>query len=116
MRLLRGNRVPVVLDQYDYHFEIGKAKLLRDGGDVLVISCGEMTMRALDAAEDLEKEGIHVAVLHSPPSSLWTVRLSSPRFRRSPAGWLLPPRTTRLWAVWAVWLQTCWWTIRCPQR
>lgn len=38
----------------------------RDGGDVLVISCGEMTMRALDAAEDLEKEGIHVAVLHSP--------------------------------------------------
>ena len=66
MRLLRGNRVPVVLDQYDYHFEIGKAKLLRDGGDVLVISCGEMTMRALDAAEDLEKEGIHVAVLHSP--------------------------------------------------
>lgn len=32
-----------------------------------------------------------------PPSSLWTVRLSSPRFRRSPAGWLLPPRTTRLW-------------------
>jgi len=31
MRLLRGNRVPIVLDQYDYHFEIGKAKLLRDG-------------------------------------------------------------------------------------
>ena len=62
MRLLRGNRVPVVRDQYDYHFEIGKAKLLRDGGDVLVISCGEMTMRALDAAEDLEKEGIHVEI------------------------------------------------------
>ena len=66
MRLLRGNRVPIVLDQYDYHFEIGKAKLLRDGDDALVISCGEMTMRALDAAEELEKEGIHVAVLHSP--------------------------------------------------
>lgn len=64
MRLLRGNRVPIVLDQYDYHFEIGKAKLLRDGDDALVISCGEMTMRALDAAEELEKEGIHVAVLH----------------------------------------------------
>lgn len=66
MRLLRGNRVPIVLDQYDYHFEIGKAKLLRDGNDALVISCGEMTMRALDAAEELEKEGLHVAVLHSP--------------------------------------------------
>lgn len=66
MRLLRGNRVPVVLDKYDYVFEIGKAKLLRDGGDALVISCGEMTMRALDAAEELAEEGISVAVLHVP--------------------------------------------------
>ena len=66
LRLLRGNRVPVVLDQYDYQFEIGKAKLLRDGADVLVISCGEMTMRSLDAAKALEQENIHVAVLHVP--------------------------------------------------
>lgn len=66
LRLLRGNRVPKVLDQYDYHFEIGKAKLLRDGADVLLISCGEMTMRCLDAAEALEKDNIHVAVLHVP--------------------------------------------------
>ena len=66
MRLLRGNRVPVVLDKYDYVFEIGKAKLLKDGSDALVISCGEMTMRCLDAAEELEKEGRHVAVLHVP--------------------------------------------------
>ena len=35
MRLLRGN-VPVVLDEYDYQFELGKAKLLRDGADVLL--------------------------------------------------------------------------------
>ncbi len=66
MRLLRGNRVPVVLDKYDYKFEIGKAKLLKDGKDALVISCGEMTMRCLDAAEAFEKEGIHIAVLHVP--------------------------------------------------
>ncbi len=66
LRLLRGNRVPKVLDQYDYHFEIGKAKLLRDGADVLLISCGEMTMRCLDAAEALEKDNIHAAVLHVP--------------------------------------------------
>ena len=66
MRLLRGNRVPRVLDQYGYQFEIGKAKLLRDGGDVLMISCGEMTMRCLDAAESLEKDHIRVAVLHVP--------------------------------------------------
>ena len=66
LRLLRGNRVPVVLDQYDYHFEIGKAKLLQDGADALMISCGEMTMRCLDAAKALEQENIHVAVLHVP--------------------------------------------------
>ena len=65
MRLLRGH-VPIVLDEYDYRFELGKAKLLRDGADVLVISSGLMTMRALEAAAALEKDGIHAAVLHSP--------------------------------------------------
>ena len=39
MRLLRG-QVPLVLDEYDYKFELGKAKLLRDGKDVLIISSG----------------------------------------------------------------------------
>src|SRR5207245_1644348 len=34
MRLLRGN-VPLVLDEYDYQFELGKAKLLRNGRDAL---------------------------------------------------------------------------------
>ena len=65
MRLLRG-KVPVVLDEYDYTFELGKAKLLRDGADVLVISSGLMTMRALEAAQLLAKDKIGVAVLHSP--------------------------------------------------
>ena len=49
MRLLRGN-VPLVLDEYDYKFELGKAKLIRDGADILIISSGIMTMRALEAA------------------------------------------------------------------
>ncbi len=65
MRLLRG-KVPVVLDKYDYHFEIGKAALLRGGNDVLIISTGLMTMRALDAAQALENDNIHAAVLHVP--------------------------------------------------
>lgn len=64
-RLLRGN-VPVVLDEYNYKFELGKAKLLRDGGEVLVISSGIMTMRALEVAKALEKDRIGVAVLHVP--------------------------------------------------
>jgi transketolase len=63
MRLLRG-KVPLVLDRYDYKFEIGKAKLLVDGGDVLFISSGLMTMRALEAAEQLSQQGTKAAVLH----------------------------------------------------
>ena len=65
MRLLRGN-VPVVLDEYDYSFKLGQAALLRDGADVVVISSGFMTMRALEAAKALHADGIEVAVLHSP--------------------------------------------------
>jgi transketolase len=65
MRLLRG-QVPVVLDAYDYTFELGKAKRIRDGRDVLVISSGLMTMRALEAAEKLAADKISVAVLHVP--------------------------------------------------
>jgi transketolase len=65
MRLLRG-QVPLVLDEYNYRFELGRAKLLRDGGDVLVISSGIMTMRALEVAERLRAERIGVAVLHTP--------------------------------------------------
>ncbi|MFM0672577.1 transketolase family protein [Paraburkholderia sediminicola] len=64
-RLLRGN-VPAVLDEYDYTFELGKAKLLRDGAEVLVISSGIMTMRALEVAKVLENDRIGVAVLHVP--------------------------------------------------
>lgn len=65
MRLLRGN-VPLVLDKYDYTFELGKAKLLRDGNEVLFVSTGLMTMRTLEAAEKLASDGIGCAVLHVP--------------------------------------------------
>jgi transketolase len=65
MRLLRG-QVPLVLDEYGYQFEIGKAKVIRDGRDVLFISTGLMTMRALEAAQALQRDQIDVAVLHVP--------------------------------------------------
>ena len=65
MRLLRGN-VPLVLDEYDYQFELGKAKRLRDGNEVLIISSGFMTMRALEVAKQLEVDKVSVAVLHCP--------------------------------------------------
>lgn len=65
MRLLRGE-VPLVLDEYDYRFELGKAKLVRDGAEALIISSGFMTMRALEAAKLLAADKINVAVLHCP--------------------------------------------------
>jgi transketolase len=65
LRLLRGN-VPLVLDEYDYRFELGKAKLLCEGNDVLIISSGFMTMRSLEVAKALAQDGIGVAVLHVP--------------------------------------------------
>jgi len=66
MRLLRGN-VPLVLDEVPgYKFELGKAKLLREGADVLIVSSGFMTMRALEVAQDLAADKVDVAVLHCP--------------------------------------------------
>jgi len=53
MRLLRG-------------FELGQAKLLQDGNDVLLIATGLMTMRVLEAAKLLQQDGVDVAVLHVP--------------------------------------------------
>lgn len=84
MRLLRGN-VPLVLDEYDYHFELGKAKMLRDGRDVLVISSGILTMRALEVAKALEADNIDVGVLHVPtikPLDVTTVLREAGRLGR----------------------------------
>ena len=63
MRLLRG-QVPRVLDAYDGAFAVGKARLLRDGADVLFISSGILTMRALEAATALAVDQIDAGVLH----------------------------------------------------
>ncbi len=63
MRLLRG-QVPRVLDIYDGRFGIGKARLLRDGADVIFVSTGILTMRTLEAAAALAADRIDAGVLH----------------------------------------------------
>jgi transketolase len=63
-RLLR-NEVPIVFDD-DYRFELGKARLVRSGRSVGIISTGFMTERALDAARAIEGDAGEIAVLHSP--------------------------------------------------
>lgn len=44
-------------------FEIGKAKVLRQGSDVAVIACGMCTGRAVEAARRLAEEGLSVEVV-----------------------------------------------------
>ncbi len=45
-------------------FTIGKANVLRKGGDVAVFACGLMVNEALLAAEELAKDGIDAAVIN----------------------------------------------------
>ncbi|MFC3998889.1 transketolase family protein [Nocardiopsis sediminis] len=65
LRLLRG-KVPTVLDEYDYEFRLGRAAVLRGGADVVFVSSGLMTMRALQAAERLAAHRVDAAVVHTP--------------------------------------------------
>ena len=62
VRNLRG-KVPVELGD-EYRFEVGKAKVLRRGRDVGIISTGYMSARALDAAAAVTERGIDAGVLH----------------------------------------------------
>ncbi len=64
LRLVR-DPLPVIFPD-DVGFEIGPGRVLRDGGDISIIATGTETMRAVQAAEMLEQEGIHVHLLHLP--------------------------------------------------
>lgn len=46
-------------------FEIGKAYLMRDGKDAVIIGCGMLLYNALIAAEELAGEGIEAMVINS---------------------------------------------------
>ncbi|WP_430523007.1 transketolase family protein [Ponticoccus litoralis] len=86
MRLLRG-KVPDVLGDYGYQFKPGKAQVIREGRDVLFISSGFMTMRTLDAAAQLAKDGTDCAVLHVP-----TIKPLDTETIRAAAAKSVPPR------------------------
>jgi transketolase len=48
----------------DYHFELGKGRILRPGGDITIAACSVEVARALDAAEVLANEGVSARVLN----------------------------------------------------
>ncbi|WP_028589209.1 transketolase family protein [Paenibacillus massiliensis] len=58
------NPVEDVYASDDYPFEIGKAVTMKDGSDVTIIGVGETVRVALDAAEELAKEGVSCRVIN----------------------------------------------------
>ncbi|MFA6049236.1 MAG: transketolase family protein [Candidatus Micrarchaeia archaeon] len=59
---LGREKIPIIYSEQDA-FEIGKANALREGRDACIIACGIMVAKSLEAAEMLEKEGLHVGVI-----------------------------------------------------
>ena len=55
--------VPVITTE-ETPFEIGKAYAVRDGSDVVIFANGAMVYEALEAAEQLEKEGVSAMVVN----------------------------------------------------
>ena len=55
--------VPRIFDE-DYKFEIGKAVTLKEGTDVTIIATGLMVNEAIEAAKELEAEGISVELIN----------------------------------------------------
>ena len=64
IRLCRP-KLPLVYDQ-SYRFVLGKAVTMREGRDATVIAIGLMVQAALEAAQNLEREGVDCRVLNMP--------------------------------------------------
>ena len=55
--------IPVFHDD-DYKFEIGKGEIIKDGTDVAIIANGLLVYEAIQAGEELAKEGINAMVIN----------------------------------------------------
>ena len=56
--------IPVINDNADYKFEIGKGVILREGRDLTIFATGLCVNSSLEAAEMLAKEGISAKVIN----------------------------------------------------
>ena len=59
-----GRSATPVFHEEDYEFRPGKGEILREGTDAAIVACGIMVPEALDAADTLASEGIHVRVIN----------------------------------------------------
>jgi len=56
--------VPIINDNEDYQFELGKGVVLREGTDVAIIATGLCVNESLEAAKKLEADGISAKVIN----------------------------------------------------
>ncbi len=56
--------VPVINDNPDYKFEIGKGVVLKEGTDVTIVATGLEVSQSLEAAEKLAADGINAEVIN----------------------------------------------------
>ena len=56
--------VPVFNDPENYHFELGKGIVLREGKDVTVVATGLMVAEAIEAGKLLEEKGIDARIIN----------------------------------------------------
>ena len=64
IRLCRS-KLPLVYDE-NYRFKLGKAVTMRQGGEATIIAIGVMVATALEAADNLKRQGIDCRVLNMP--------------------------------------------------
>jgi len=64
IRIARTN-VPDIFDE-NYKFEFSKAKIMREGKDVTIVTNGETLAEVIECADILEKAGINAQVINMP--------------------------------------------------
>jgi 1-deoxy-D-xylulose-5-phosphate synthase len=65
IRYPRGNGFGVDISQAPKKIDIGKAEIIRDGGDVAIVAYGEMVQPSIDAAANLQNDGIESTVINA---------------------------------------------------
>ncbi len=65
LRYPRGEGIGVQLTDELLSLPIGKAELIKDGNDILLLAIGSMVYPAIQSVENLEKEGISTAVVNA---------------------------------------------------
>jgi 1-deoxy-D-xylulose-5-phosphate synthase len=65
IRYPRGNGFGVDISEAPKLLEIGKAEILRDGGEIAVLAYGSMVYPSMEAARNLEKDGVETTVVNA---------------------------------------------------